>query len=628
MSFSSSLALILGALICALLGTALNLRRSPAIIFGDLVVYATRSADYRWRSNVWLRLWPHLETIQRSRVSEYSSLAIRLCITAIVGLALLSGAALVLIAAIWISIKGVTSLGYIHGYLLATPFSNLDFPWLSINGSLLLGLTSIVCLILIATLIRRTSSKDESLYETSWYALRELNTPQKEILHPSPAKGLDKLIETLVYLSTMLIFSNSIVWISSSLVSNERFDGSPLAILKPILWTLAPFSIMCALVLAVYRDLIQSSSAETSTKVCDNDWENRVIRLWELNTYESKLSAMSLVRERVRQTSPMDVSDGIRSILTHEPGIGVGLMEFIDSNLSRSTELDSMRDFVYRDFDRVVDNRTLPRMVQHRAKRTYWIKIALEWMIATAAFVIAIPFVIACMIILSFASRLEAWPLSFSWRIGRHGQHFRVIMFRCHYFKDGGIKATPMGRFLLRTSLYQVPSLLNVIFCQMSLVGPRPLAPTFASLWLSTGEGERGNQRNLERLSWIISVRPGIISPASVIAYVNGLAMLPGADYYSVDAGYARQVLSSRAIYWDLWILRHASRAFFGLLLPFALGAGVVRSGPTVDAIREFTPPVSGTWQESRKRFEIARREVLRMAAVLAASVGRQVGDR
>ncbi len=83
-------------------------------------------------------------------------------------------------------------------------------------------------------------------------------------------------------------------------------------------------------------------------------------------------------------------------------------------------------------------------------------------------------------------------------RVGRHGRHFRFYKFRSMYVDaeqrlaevlagneiDGPVfkirndpRVTRLGAFLRRTSLDELPQLVNVLKGEMSLVGPRPPLP-------------------------------------------------------------------------------------------------------------------------------------------------------
>ena len=101
-------------------------------------------------------------------------------------------------------------------------------------------------------------------------------------------------------------------------------------------------------------------------------------------------------------------------------------------------------------------------------------------------------------------------------RMGRNGRTFKILKFRTMYEGSRGqpgpcitaqddCRITPMGRWLRDTKLNELPQLWNVFKGDMSIVGPRPEDVDIARAW---PDGVREE---------ILSVRPGITSPASVI---------------------------------------------------------------------------------------------------------------
>jgi lipopolysaccharide/colanic/teichoic acid biosynthesis glycosyltransferase len=107
-------------------------------------------------------------------------------------------------------------------------------------------------------------------------------------------------------------------------------------------------------------------------------------------------------------------------------------------------------------------------------------------------------------------------------RIGRNGQPFTIFKFRSmildHHGSTISIKGeqriTPLGAFLRKYKLDELPELWNVVKGDMSLVGPRPDMPDYANLLV--GEEEL-----------ILKLRPGITGPAS-LKYANEEELLTG----------------------------------------------------------------------------------------------------
>lgn len=118
------------------------------------------------------------------------------------------------------------------------------------------------------------------------------------------------------------------------------------------------------------------------------------------------------------------------------------------------------------------------------------------------------------MLCIAVAVRLTGGPVLYrEWRLGRHGRPFRIYKFRTlrpgrgperFVAPVGDARVTPVGRFLRRTHLDELPQLLNIIRRDMDFVGPRPAIP---ALWSGVPVALR------ERA---LAFRPGLTSPASL----------------------------------------------------------------------------------------------------------------
>jgi lipopolysaccharide/colanic/teichoic acid biosynthesis glycosyltransferase len=112
-------------------------------------------------------------------------------------------------------------------------------------------------------------------------------------------------------------------------------------------------------------------------------------------------------------------------------------------------------------------------------------------------------------------------------RVGRDGKPFKLFKFRSMVTNADKLgpavtgasdsRVTGIGRFLRKTKLDELPQLINVLIGEMSIVGPRPEDPRYVAHYTEA-------QRK------ILSVRPGITSPASV-QYRHEESMLTGDNW-------------------------------------------------------------------------------------------------
>ncbi len=105
-----------------------------------------------------------------------------------------------------------------------------------------------------------------------------------------------------------------------------------------------------------------------------------------------------------------------------------------------------------------------------------------DFALSLAALIVFAPFFLICAIAVKLTSKGPIYYVSN--RIGADNTHFDMLKFRTmrtdtpqvatHLMNDPKAFLTPIGDFLRKTSLDELPQLINVIKGDMSLVGPRP----------------------------------------------------------------------------------------------------------------------------------------------------------
>src|SRR5690554_1389048 len=156
-----------------------------------------------------------------------------------------------------------------------------------------------------------------------------------------------------------------------------------------------------------------------------------------------------------------------------------------------------------------------------------YLKRLFDFLAAFFGLVLLSPIFIVVMIGLYFAN--QGKPFFFQARPGKDERIFKIIKFKTMNDKkdaQGNLlpdaeRLTPIGAFVRKTSLDEIPQLINVLKGDMSLIGPRPLLPQYLSLY-----NEEQKRRH--------EVRPGITGWAQV----NGRNAISWKRKFELDVEY------------------------------------------------------------------------------------------
>jgi lipopolysaccharide/colanic/teichoic acid biosynthesis glycosyltransferase len=177
---------------------------------------------------------------------------------------------------------------------------------------------------------------------------------------------------------------------------------------------------------------------------------------------------------------------------------------------------------------------------------------AFDVVVAAGALALAAPFLLVAVVAIRLESRGSA--IYRQRRVGQDGRAFDVIKLRTMVtgaermgaglaVSEGDTRITRVGRILRRTSLDEVPNLVNVLRGEMAIIGPRPTVPI---------QVEQYTPRQRGRLA----VKPGMTGWAQV----NGRAEIPWDERIELDLWY----IEHRSWGLDLRILWRSVRIVFG----------------------------------------------------------------
>ena len=193
------------------------------------------------------------------------------------------------------------------------------------------------------------------------------------------------------------------------------------------------------------------------------------------------------------------------------------------------------------------------------------IKRGMDFVMALMGLIILSPVFLILIIAIKLDSR---GPVLFKQkRMGIHKTHFHILKFRTmridapkdvptHLLKNPEQYITKVGRFLRRTSLDELPQIVNILKGDMAVVGPRP------ALW---------NQYDLiaERDKYGANdVRPGLTGWAQI----NGRDELEIPVKAKLDGDYTDALLHGKGFSMDC-------RCFFGTFLSVLREEGVLEGG-------------------------------------------------
>lgn len=191
----------------------------------------------------------------------------------------------------------------------------------------------------------------------------------------------------------------------------------------------------------------------------------------------------------------------------------------------------------------------------------FWFKRFYDTVLSLMGLIVLSPLFLFIIILIKLDSR---GPILFKQkRIGRNKKHFYILKFRTmrvdtpkdtptHMLKNPEQWITKVGKILRKTSLDELPQIINILKGDMSIIGPRP------ALWNQYDLIDERDKYDVHKLY------PGLTG----YAQINGRDELPIPEKAKLDGYYIEHI--------SLWL---DIKIFFGTIISIFKSDGVVEGG-------------------------------------------------